>query len=629
MELKRQLFRQNLLRSRAFTQITLDDDCIVKDNKPDLLNIIHTRGSVIFEDVKVSSQTVWVTGQLRFVVLYRSEDNRLESFTDSINFGEKIFMDEVEERDTVNLSGDLEDLNISAINSRKLAVRALLGIHAVCEVPVEEEIVSGVENDPDIQQKSRTMQLLALTSAKKDILRVHSDIALPQSSPNIGHLLYDYVEVRNRQVICTGEQMQIQGEAHVNVLYSSPEGKMEWYETMVPFSESIEGGMTGTQPICWVHCQTKEYEVEPAEDYDGEMRALSLNLSMDVEMKLWEERNVELLADVYSLETNLVPQKEMVCAKKLLIKNEAKLRISEQMKLAEEQERILQLCSFEGHAEMDHVEPVENGLQVEGILTVDILYATTDDSFPIAHTQEQIPFTQIVDVPGMKGHTEDISYEIEPAIDQLAVNLLDNERFEVKAVISLQTIVQQEEQERILQLCSFEGHAEMDHVEPVENGLQVEGILTVDILYATTDDSFPIAHTQEQIPFTQIVDVPGMKGHTEDISYEIEPAIDQLAVNLLDNERFEVKAVISLQTIVQQEVCMEKIVDIHKEPLDAVELMKQPGIVGYIVKKEEQLWDIARHFHTTEAEIMETNGLKSADVQQGDKLLIVKKVSEC
>ena len=56
MELKRQLFRQNLLRSRAFTQITLDDDCIVKDNKPDLLNIIHTRGSVIFEDVKVTAR---------------------------------------------------------------------------------------------------------------------------------------------------------------------------------------------------------------------------------------------------------------------------------------------------------------------------------------------------------------------------------------------------------------------------------------------------------------------------------------------------------------------------------------------------------------------------------------------
>ena len=37
----------------------------------------------------------------------------------------------------MNNLGDLEDLNISAINSRKLAVRALLGIHGVCEVPVE------------------------------------------------------------------------------------------------------------------------------------------------------------------------------------------------------------------------------------------------------------------------------------------------------------------------------------------------------------------------------------------------------------------------------------------------------------------------------------------------------------
>lgn len=69
---------------------------------------------------------------------------------------------------------------------------------------------------------------------------MHNDIALPQSSPNIGHLLYDYVEVRNRQVICTGEQMQIQGEAYVNVLYSSPEGKWSGMNDG-SVSESIEG----------------------------------------------------------------------------------------------------------------------------------------------------------------------------------------------------------------------------------------------------------------------------------------------------------------------------------------------------------------------------------------------------
>lgn len=520
LELKRQTFRQSSQKSRAFTQITLDDDCIVKDNKPDLLKIIHTRGTIVFEDVKVSSQTVRVTGQLRFVVLYRSEDNRLESFTDSISFTEKMFMDDVEETDSVHLTGQLEDLNISMINSRKLAVRALLGIQAVCDKSVEEEVACAVEGEETVQQKSNPHQLLALAVTRKDLMRVHSDIPLPQSSPNIGRILYENADVRNREILCNGENIQIQGEAHIAVLYSSLEGKLEWYETTVPFSEMLEGAQMQSQPVSWVSCRLAEHELEPAEDYDGEMRAFGLNLVFDVNIRLWEEKTLEVLEDVYALDANLVSQRENVCIWKLLVKNEAKLRVAQQMKLADGQEKILQLCASEGNVDIDHVELMENGMQVEGILTVHILYATTDDNFPIAHTQEQVPFTQVIDVQGL--------------------------------------------------------------------------------------------HAQQ----------PG-------ISYELEPSVDQLAVNLLDNERFEIKAVISLSALVLQEDCFEKIVEIIKEPLDAIELMQQPGMTGYVVQKGEQLWDIARRFHTTEKQIMETNGRSQQAVQEGEKLLIVKKVCEC
>lgn len=520
LELKKQMFRQSSQKSRAFTQITLDDDCIVKDNKPDLLKIIHTRGTIVFEDVKVSSQTVWVTGQLRFLVLYRSEDNRLESFTDSINFGEKMFMDDVEERDSVHLTGQLEDLNISTINSRKLAVRALLGIQAVCDKSVEEEVACAVEGEEQVQQKSKPHQILALDVARKDLMRVHSDIPLPQSSPNIERILYENVTVRNQEIVCNAGNIQVQGEAHTAVLYSNSEGKLEWYETTVPFSETLEGTQMQVQPVSWVSCRLSEHELEPAEDYDGEMRAFSLNLVFDVNIRLWEEKTLDVLEDVYALDANLVPQRETVCTWKLLVKNEAKMRVAQQMRLAEEQEKILQLCTSEGNVDIDHVELMENGIQVEGILTVHILYATTDDSFPIAHTQEQLPFTQVIDVQGLPAKPQGISYELEPAVDQLSVNLLDNERFEIKAVISLSALVLQEE-------------------------------------------------------------------------------------------------------------CFEKIVDITKEPLDAVELMQQPGMTGYVVQKGEQLWDIARRFHTTEKQIMETNGRSQAAVQEGEKLLIVKSVCEC
>ena len=228
MELKTQQLKQNTIKSKVFTQVTLDDDCIVRDSKPDIIKIIHTKGNVAFEETKTSNQTVWVTGKLTFTVLYRSDatGNKLETMTDSVNFGEKIFMEEVEELDTVRLSGKLEDLSINAINSRKLAVRAVIGIQAVCEQLEEQELIREVE-DAKVQQQSRTQPMLLLVTSTRDILRMHHEMALPGASPNIGKVIYYNVDVRNKEIALAGNRIQLHAEAYVNVLYDSAEGQLE------------------------------------------------------------------------------------------------------------------------------------------------------------------------------------------------------------------------------------------------------------------------------------------------------------------------------------------------------------------------------------------------------------------
>lgn len=520
MELKRQSFNQNVQKGKAFTQVTLDDDCIVRDNKPDVIKIIHTKGSIIFEEVKVSSQTVWITGQLKFTVLYRSDSggNKLETLSDSVNFGEKIFMDEVEELDSVKLGGRLEDLSITAINSRKLAVRAVVGISAVCEQQSADELVSSVSADENVRQCQETRQMLLLVTSKKDIVRTHNEMTLPGVNPNIGRIIYYNVDIRNKEVVFQGDLVQVQGEAFVSVLYLSAEGQMEWYETMTPFMGSMDCKNPGGQPLFWIRTTPSDMELELVGDFDGEMRSLSLDMTFDVDIKIWREEEMEILSDVYSLSSNLIPQRKRMSSWKLLVKNEAKLRISQQMKLSSEQERILQICTYEGAVDVDQIEQVENGLKVEGILSVHILYATTDDSFPIAHAFEQIPFTQVIDVQGLAADDRDAVYELEPGIDQLAVNLLDNERYEIKASLSLAALVLKEE-------------------------------------------------------------------------------------------------------------CFDKIVEIREEPLDVDKLSSQPGVTGYIVQADDSLWNIAKLHHTTEDEIVSTNGLKSRNVKEGDKLIIVKNVS--
>ena len=63
-----------------------------------------------------------------------------------------------------------------------------------------------------------------------------------------------------------------------------------------------------------------------------------------------------------------------------------------------------------------------------------------------------------------------------------------------------------------------------------------------------------------------------------------------------------------------------------EEPLDLDALQKQPGMIGYVVRGKDELWDIAKRFHTTKQELMETNQLTQEELQPGQKLLVMKHI---
>ena len=54
------------------------------------------------------------------------------------------------------------------------------------------------------------------------------------------------------------------------------------------------------------------------------------------------------------------------------------------------------------------------------------------------------------------------------------------------------------------------------------------------------------------------------------------------------------------------------------------ELEKRPGIIGYIVKKGDDLWSLAKNYNTTVESLMEVNQMENDSLKEGDKILIFK-----
>lgn len=177
--------------------------------------------------------------------------------------------------------------------------------------------------------------------------------------------------------------------------------------------------------------------------------------------------------------------------------------------------------------------------------------------------------------------------------------------------------------DRILQICHHDGQIKIDQVEVKGDGLEISGVLEVIFLYMTSDDKEPLRSGSDVIPFQYFIEVPEID---QESVWQLTSEVDQLSSVMMGNDTIEVRAALNLELLVLQPVRYPVITGIQEKPLDLEALKALPGITGYIMKKGDRLWDVAKRFHTTVDHVMEMNELDQEEVKEGQRLLLVKEL---
>ncbi len=350
----------------------------------------------------------------------------------------------------------------------------------------------------------------------KDSYRLKEEITLPSNKGNISELLYSEVELKNVDVRLFADKFTLKGEASVFFLYQSEdeENPMEYYETEIPFSVSIDCGGCDEDMIEDIDVGIAGRNLEIKPDADGEERIVDAEIVFDMNIKIYREEEFEILADIYSPVQEIVPARETMEYENLLIKNNTKARITDRIRLGSGNPRVLQICHGSGTVKIDETQITSEGIMADGVIEVELLYISADDLRPLQAMKSAVPFSQLIEVRGI---TPESIFEIRPGLEQIGVMMLDAEEIEIKAGLRLNTIV----------------------FDPVS-----------------------------------------------------EPVITDLTVNEPDMEK----------------------------------LQSMPGLIGYVVREGDTLWDIARRYYTTMDTIREINGLESDQLHPGDRILMIKQV---
>ena len=118
------------IRAQAVSQLTLEEDFNVPEHKEDIGTLVFENGTILIDEIRPGTDCVHIRGRLLWEILYQTGEGNggPACMQGKMAFAEKVNIRNIRSVDNVMAEGNLEDLSIHMINSRKLNVQAVLNL---------------------------------------------------------------------------------------------------------------------------------------------------------------------------------------------------------------------------------------------------------------------------------------------------------------------------------------------------------------------------------------------------------------------------------------------------------------------------------------------------------------------
>lgn len=489
-------------------------------------------------------------------------------------------------------------------------------------------------------------------------------INVPDSHLDMERLVLVKGNVVVDEVQAMVDRFQMKGTLNYQILYSADKenSAFDSIEGKVPFVEYVNADGTTEDDYIEVHASLNDLTVTMLHSRKISLKAL---VGMDYQVKKSEDftviTDIEGNAEAEVLSGNL----SMMCLK---LQRKDLLQVEEQVEIPANKPNIYQVIWKSLSVTGVQMKPADGYLLVTGTLCIFLVYTAEEEGVPIQYFTMEVPFEKRL-VEEMAN--EDMISGSVLSLDQYHIKVIPDENGEdrlidisgeFKAEIKLYgredmkllrdaysteselnpkcrdfsvqhllfrncaktkvtDLVMMPSQHSILQICNVEGAVSIDETERSQKGIVVEGVVGTQVTYLNKEEKGAICSTTFDIPFTYEIEVPGMQ---EDVTYSIVPFIDQITAMQVSDNQIEIKAEVSLDVLAFTNERTRVVLDMEVKPINLERKKALPGVIGYVVKKDDTLWSIAKQYYTTVAQIKSMNELDSDYVVPGDRLVILK-----
>lgn len=496
---------------------------------------------------------------------------------------------------------------------------------------------------------------------------VENDIIVPDIKPDIARILLLDGDAFVNSVETASEKLQIAGTVRYKILYISddPEQPVKSINTSAGFRYSMDMPDTRQGMQSRVKCDIEHMEYEILNSRKVNVKTI-LNLYGRVTSPLEQyiTRDFSGVDDVQVLRSS-------ISVNSYIGEGNAACPVNETLELPAGKPTVLEILRNDAKISGKEYKVSEGKLAVKGDLNISTLYIADDETRSIQFMEHEVPFSQLVDLPGVDEDSYcnvdidlgELSFEaVEDADGELRLlkcetmlevyaegfgkkdielvedayspsfrMSLEKEQLRLDELISdsrsqitlRDNIVLDESAPDISELFNIIGKLSVSGSEITDDRIVIEGVVSSNILYLANSEDQPVYCTNREIPFRQTLD---LKGARAGMGLDVEMDIEHCSYSIISAKEIEVRYNIGLNTRVNSQVTIPVISKAFEQPLDDKRL-SQPSVTIYFAQQGDTLWNVAKKYYTTVDELRKNNGFDDTlQLAAGEQILIPRKL---
>ena len=289
-----------------------EEDFVVPDIKPDILNTIRTNGTVCIYKKEVMDGKVKIDGCINVYIMYLADDeiSSIRSLNTTLNFSQTIDIKTVKEGMILEDKVILKSLECRVINGRKINVKAMLDIDLKIVSNEEVEFVKEIEEIKDAQILGNTFTLNSLLGT--GITKVYAkDTIVIDNLDNLTEIMKVDFTIINKETKISYNKVLVKADACVKIMYLTEDNRICTVANLIPIMGFIDMPDVTDENLCDIRYETKNLLVKPN---NIEEHSIYIEAEIEINAYVYENKELSIIEDLYSPSTNLIYTQKQIQA---------------------------------------------------------------------------------------------------------------------------------------------------------------------------------------------------------------------------------------------------------------------------------------------------------------------------